>query len=91
MSGIQVSLNLGKVPSIGNGRQVLSGGTVVWFRNGKKHRSAGPAEKNDRSGYEAWFQNGLLHREGGPAVTHKTGVTEYWKNGKLIRKEEAKK
>jgi hypothetical protein len=88
MSAVQVSLNLGKVPAISNGRYELTGGTVVWFRDGKKHRENGPAEKN-RSGYEAWFHRGLLHRDGGPAVTHPTGATEYWIKGQLIRKEDA--
>lgn len=90
MSAIPVSLNLGKVPAIGNGRHVMSGGTVVWLRNGKKHRDSGPAEVNERTKYEAWFRNGLLHRDQGPAVTHPNGAKEFWKNGKFVRKEDVK-
>ena len=83
---VPVTVTLGKVPCLPNGRHMLSGNVQVYIRNGKKHRDSGPAEIHP-SGYQAWFQNGLRHRVGGPAVTHIDKRKEYWEKGKLIKTE----
>ena len=84
---VPIAVNLGKMPKVPNGRQMMPGGTQIFVWDGKKHRENGPAEYNSRTGYQAWFQHGLRHRKGGPAVTHPDGSKEYWEKGKLIRKE----
>lgn len=85
---IPVSINLGSVPKLPNGKNSLSGDVDVYIRDGKKHRSSGPAEINRRTGYEAWFKNGMLHRKYKPAVIDpEKKIKEYWENGKFLRRE----
>lgn len=84
---ISAKTNIGGVPLIPNGRQILAGNVIVYMFKGKKHRDRGPAEIRP-DGYEAWFKKGLRHRRNGPAVINpKKKIKEYWEEGKLIRKE----
>ena len=83
---VPLSVNLGKVPKLPNGRHIMSGGVQIYIRDGQKHREAGPAEIRP-DGYKAWFKGGVKHREKGPAVIYPDGTKEYWLKGKLIRRE----
>ena len=85
---VPLSVNLGKVPKVPNGRHVLPGNGEMWIMDGKKSRVVGPAVRKG-DGYEAWFFKGLQHRIGGPAVTYPDGRTEFWEHGKLIRRVKA--
>jgi hypothetical protein len=82
-------MNIGKLMKLPNGKNALTGGIDVYIFDGKKHRQGGPAEINNRTGYEAWFKHGVLHRVGGPAIVDpKNKNREYWENGKFIRRED---
>lgn len=82
---VPVSISLGRVPKLPNGRHILSGGVQIYVLNGAKHRENGPAEVRP-DGYKAWFKKGLRHRDGGPAVIYPDGTQEYWSKGKLLRR-----
>lgn len=51
-------------------------GTLVWRKDGHKHREDGPAYigKNLRS----WWKNGYRHREDGPAMIYGDGKQEWY-------------
>ena len=60
---------------------------VIWFLDGKKHRTDGPAcEWAD--GTRSWWLNGLRHRTDGPAVECADGDREWWLNGKRHTEED---
>lgn len=65
---------------------VLKGGVIFRFTNGKLHGQESPAISTEDGHLEFW-RNGKLHREGKPAVKSITldefGNTyeEYWENG----------
>lgn len=82
---IPISISLGRVPKLPNGRHVLAGDIQVYIKDGQKHRENGPAEINTRTGYKSWFKNGRRHRIGGPAVIDADGSEEYWENGKPVK------
>lgn len=85
---IPVSISLGKVPKLPNGKHVLSGDVDIYILNGNKHRDKEPAEINRRTGYKAWYRNGVLHRDVGPALINpENKYIEFWKNGKFLRRE----
>jgi hypothetical protein len=39
----------------------------MWYQNGKRHRTDGPAIEW-ANGNNEWYQNGKLHRTNGPAI-----------------------
>jgi len=82
---IPITMSLGRIPKIPNGRHIMPGGVVIYVKDGDKHRENGPAEINTRTGYKAWFWKGKRHRKDGPAVVHANGEVEYWENGKKIK------
>ncbi len=85
---IPVSISLGQVPKLPNGKINASGDVTIYIFDGKKHRVGGPAEINRRTGYEAWFKHGVLHRANGPAVVDpEKKIKEFWNNGNFIRRE----
>jgi hypothetical protein len=85
---IPVNFNIGKVPKLPNGKNILSGDIELYIYDGKKHREKGPAEIHRRTGYEAWYWHGRLHRDGGPAlIDPKNKHIEFWKNGTFLRRE----
>ena len=85
---VPLSVSLGKVPKLPNGRHILSGGVQIYIKDGQKHRENGPAEINTRTGYQAWFLHGVKSRKGAPAVIYPGGGTvEFWEDGKLLRRE----
>ncbi len=84
---VPIAVNLGKVPQLPNGKHVLAGGVEIYIKDGQKHRTNGPAEINNRTGYQAWFKNGKKHRKDEPAVTYPDGTKEYWLEGKFLQRE----
>ncbi len=62
-------------------------GSEEWYKNGKRHRTDGPAvEWFD--GTRFWYKKGLPHREDGPAIEDFNGyIIEYWINGEKVEKE----
>jgi hypothetical protein len=86
---IPISVNIGKMQKMANGKHSLQSDIEVYIYNGQKHRERGPAEINNRTGYKAWFKHGKLHNKGGPAVIDPVNkIAEYWIDGNFIRKEE---
>lgn len=84
---ISAKSNVGGIPLLSNGKNILTGNVTVYIFKGMKHRDNGPAEIHP-DGYEAWFKRGLRHRKNGPAVINpKDKIKEYWEEGKFIRKE----
>lgn len=53
-----------------------SGGTVVYYVDGLKHREDGPAVEYPKGGKE-WWIHGRRHRINGPAI-HQTNGEKYW-------------
>ena len=56
-------------------------GNKAWFKNGKHHRTDGPAVEW-ANGDKEWLKDGVLHREDGPAIIWAGGSTEWWYEGK---------
>lgn len=84
---ISAKANVGGIPLLPNGRQILSGNIIVYMFKGMKHRERGPAEIHP-NGYKAWFKKGLRHRNNGPAIIDpEEKIKEYWEEGNFIRKE----
>ena len=90
MPFVPVSINLGKLPKLQNGKHQVSGKVTIYIRDGQKHRNPGPAEVH-RDGYKAWFWQGQRHRKNGPAVVYVDGTEEYWEHGKFIKRVPDKK
>jgi hypothetical protein len=81
-----LNISLGNVPMVDNGCHTIKG-AKVYFKNGVKHRSNGPAVIQ-RDGTQEYFNDGVKHRSGGkPAVIYPDGRIEYWEDGKLIKTE----
>ena len=60
-------------------------GAIVYFLNGKTHRTDGPAiEWAD--GSKEWFLNGGCHRDNGPAI-EANGNNFWYLNGELHRED----
>ncbi len=57
---------------------------VIWWLNGKRHRTDGPAVIR-ADGTQAWFLNGKYHRTDGPAIVRQNGVLSWCLNNKLHR------
>lgn len=53
-------------------------------KDGKYHKTTGPAYISRNYGVQEWYKHGVRHREDGPAIDHKGN--QYWlKDGKLHR------
>jgi hypothetical protein len=57
---------------------------IRWMRNGKLHRTDGPAIIRT-DGMQEWYKDGLLHRADGPAIIRADGTQAWYVNGKLHR------
>jgi hypothetical protein len=55
---------------------------VVWWLNGKRHRTDGPAVIT-ANGDQEWYLNNKLHRTDGPARIWANGSQVWYLNGKL--------
>ena len=54
--------------------------TQRWYKNGKLHRTDGPAVIYE-NGTQRWYQNNKLHRTDGPAVIFPDGEKLWYLNG----------
>lgn len=62
-------------------------GSQVWLKNGKLHRSDGPAIIYS-DGIGIWYKNGLRHRDGGPAYFDPlTGDQIWYRDGEAHRED----
>ena len=62
----------------------LLDGTRAWLRDGRLHRTDGPAiEWAD--GTHMWYQDGRLHRTDGPAVEYPDGTREWYQDDERHR------
>jgi len=64
--------------------RVYTDGDKYWYKEGKLHRTDGPAIEY-ASGTKQWYQEGKLHRTDGPAVEYANGDKFWWKEGKRHR------
>ena len=56
-----------------------SDGSKVWWLNGNRHRTDGPAVEWP-NGMKEWWLNGEIHRTDGPAIEDSDGTKEWWLN-----------
>lgn len=57
--------------------EINANGTKIWYQNGLKHRTDGPAiEYMDGTKY--WYQNGEFHRLDGPAIKFANGIKRWY-------------
>lgn len=69
-----------EVIDLGNGAEMHEDaeGTVIYYLNGKYHRTDGPAFIH-AEGHKCWYVHDKLHRLDGPAVVSECGdFVEYW-------------
>lgn len=67
--------------------EVRDNGAVIYYdRDGKHHRSNGPAAIQP-DGTETWSQHGKLHRTDGPAVMFAEGRCNWYLNGYRMSEE----
>ena len=59
-------------------------GSKVWWLNGNRHRTDGPAVEWP-NGTKEWWLNGKRHRTDGPAVEWSTGSKAWYLNGEHHR------
>jgi hypothetical protein len=59
---------------------------IVYYLNGKVHRSDGPAIERS-NGTKEWYLDGKVHRLDGPAIERANGTKEWWIEGKKHRKD----
>ena len=72
-----------KVNGFGNGPDE----SKLWYKNGRLHRTDGPAVEWP-NGYKEWYLNGKLHKEDGPAREWPDGnKLEWWLNNKRHRED----
>ena len=60
---------------------------VFWYKNGKRHRTDGPAIEC-ANGDKWWYKNGEYHRENGPAIECATGSKRWYLNGEILTEQE---
>jgi len=58
-------------------------GWKVWYLNGKRHRTDGPAIEYS-GGSKVWYLNGKRHRTDGPAVEYSNGTKFWYLNGEQV-------
>ncbi len=62
------------------GMHIKNNGAKYWYKDGKHHRTDGPAIVF-ADGVECWYQNGKLHREDGPAFILPVGYASHYPDG----------
>ena len=65
-----------------NGEMCDYGDRQVWYLNGQRHRTDGPAYVD--GDYQEWLLNGQLHRTDGPAIVN-GDYQAWWLNGQRHR------
>ena len=73
-----------ELPTDFTGIVEYTSGTKVWYLNGKRHRTDGPAYE-DADGSKEWFLNDKRHRVDGPAWEGADGSKLWCLNGKRHR------
>lgn len=68
------------------GPAVISPDGELWMKQGKPHRTDGPA-KDWKDGGKEWFLEGDRHRDDGPAIENPDGSYEYWVLGAQHRED----
>jgi len=58
---------------------------LLWYKNGQRHRSDGPAVEGTK-GQKFWYIKGKLHRLDGPAVEWHDGRKFWFLNGECYSK-----
>ena len=67
-----------------NGKTVDEYGTQNWYKDGKRHRTDGPAVLYT-NGTQFWYKEGERHRTDGPAAVRTNGSEAWYINGKPHR------
>jgi hypothetical protein len=75
-----------ELPTDFTGIVEYTSGTKVWYWNGKRHRTDGPAIEHF-DGTKQWYLNGKQHRTDGPAYEDADGTKEWRTNGKYHRED----
>ena len=70
-----------------NGKTVDKCGTQNWHKDGKLHRTDGPAILWV-SGSQAWYKDDKCHRLDGPAIILANGSQSWYINGKKLSEQE---
>lgn len=86
MTALKVK-NVYELPENYTGAVKFSDGTKIWLKDGKYHRSNGPAEITE-TGTKVWCQHGLYHRTDGPAIEFATGQKKYYVDGLELTKKQ---
>jgi hypothetical protein len=73
-----------------NGKEIDEHGTVRYYKDGRLHRTDGPAAEYT-SGTKVWFINGERHRTDGPAMEWYNGWKSWYLNGIEYYEEETYK
>jgi len=66
---------------------VRSNGSKLWYQNGERHRTDGPAIEY-ADGTKCWWLNDKLHRTDGPALEYADGSKYWYLNGKRLSESE---
>jgi len=61
---------------------IYPNGTKYWYKDGKLHRTSGPAIIH-LDGTKYWYKDGKLHCTSGPAFISSDGTKYWYKDGKL--------
>jgi len=59
-------------------------GSKYWYKDGKLHRTSGPAYIGS-NGSKSWYKDGKLHSTSGPAFISSDGSKYWYKDGELHR------
>jgi hypothetical protein len=73
-----------ELPTDFTGIVKYTSGTKVWYRNGKRHRTDGPAIEHF-DGTKQWYWNGKQHRTDGPAYEDADDTKVWYLNGQRHR------
>lgn len=64
------------------------GDSIVWYQNGKRHKTDGPAFEYLNGDGKSWWKNGLRHREDGPAHIKPDGTQDWYLEGRKLSLQE---
>jgi len=73
-----------ELPTDFTGIVKYTSGTKVWYLNGKRHRTDGPAIEHF-DGTKQWYWNGKQHRTDGPAYEDADDTKVWYLNGQRHR------
>ena len=73
-----------EVEADGEIKRVFEDGSIVWTKDGHRHRGFDLPAFISSDGSKYWYKNGCISRDCGPAVILFTGEQIFYKNGKII-------